>query len=209
MIQQNASQSMGDSSESWKVYCVLDYIEWQFFSLPKSNQGLLAPFHEYRCPTPGLTWVYSTKVGPQNRSIEHPRQHMSINERTPKCSKVPENCVQTIRATDDSPYWAIRSRTPTSHGTHQLLVPNITEHRVKELTKYLHRQDEMWGNVAHMFGVRASDVEHMRRRIHSDLKFLLEDALKGTCTQDNSCKWVTKRLLQQLLNQVESESVKT
>jgi len=209
-IQQNVNQTMGDiNSESWRVYCVFDYIEWQFFSLPKSNQGLLTPFREERCPTPGLTWAYSIKAGPHNRSIDHARQHMSINERTPKCSREPQNCVQVIRATDRIPFWAIRSRTPTSHGTHQLLVPNITEHRIDELAKHQHHQEDLWEKVANMFSIQANDVGHSRQKIHADFKNVLQDALKGRCTQDNSCKWVTEELLQTLLNNVESENEKT
>jgi len=206
-IQRNVNLTMGGiSSESWRVYCIQDYIEWQFFSLPKSNQGLLTPFNENHCPTPGLTWVYSTGAGPHNRSISHPTQHFDIHELTPECSEEPKNCLQAIRATGNISYWAIRARTPTSHGTHQLLVPNLTRHRSDELAMYQQKQEELWRNVVSMFGVRASDVHQSRQKIRADLKYVLLDAQKGRCTQDNSCKIATEHFLHALLEHIESNN---
>jgi len=201
-VQQNVNQTLR-GRKAWKVFCIMDQVEWQFYGLPQSDRGLLLPIlGGYYCPTPGVTWAYSTKVGLKARGVDA-RQHQFIGEYFDDCKKEPHHkCLQRMQATDSVPFWALRARTPTSHGTNQLLIPNVTKDRRFEFRKYKRRQDKLWENVTGMFGVQAVDAEQTRRKIDKDLKNIIEDAMKGRCTQDNSCKQATKKLLESLMEHV-------
>ncbi|KAG7347766.1 putative rhamnosyl transferase [Nitzschia inconspicua] len=205
-IQAEADDDYSFESESWRLWCVANHVEWQYQTIwnktpsTSNDTGSIVALQVNYCVTPGLSIAF---LG-DDRSLESMPSTMNHEKlmHTRMCKaekKISSNCRSFVPMT----MGALRARTPTSAGMLNLVYNGSSMNRkyIRGATKQKDIQGKLWWAVRKFFGFSKIDATAINEYLNKHIKMIAEENLSGQCTKGHSCKNSSQILLKSIVEE--------
>eukprot|EP00980_Cylindrotheca_fusiformis_P010550 scaffold2334_cov118-Cylindrotheca_fusiformis.AAC.22 len=186
-----------ENKDGWINLCVGRHLEWQFYAPWDKNtdKGSLYLGSTHICVTPGLSWATQANARPK-----FTKEHHRLKKSTPSCDESKASflgCwVEIPVPNPDTDAMAIRARSPTSTGMNRVVMSESDWKQEQEDT-----DKESWPLLEPSFAITQSMVKSSHQYLSDHLQDLVEENLKGQCTEDHSCSEGIKKKLKSLFFQ--------
>lgn len=184
----------------WMFWCINQALEWHWIGPGGREQlrtfGAIVPSRHYDnfCHTPGLTvgFARGTFTSTVAKSPHHLLVQMLEEEQTP-CGSTYKgmDCVAFIQNFE---YCALRSRTPTSAS-----MANVNSNGGKVYRLAAEEAIDRWKEVIKDFALLPANTKNVNDYFFENMKPILEDAVRGQCTEGHSCREEAKEALEELI----------
>lgn len=191
----------------WMFWCINQAVEWHWVG-PGNRQslqtfGALVISRNYAddnfCHTPGLT--VGVARGTFTRTVAKAPHHLlyeTLEVEEIECGGKYKGtqCLDFVTNFDQC---ALRSRTPTSASMANVnsLGPKITKEAAEQAV-------QRWTNVIKDFALLPENTKATNIYLKEKMRPILEDALRGQCTEGHSCRDEAQKALEGLIQMVES-----
>ena len=186
----------------WMFWCINQAVEWHWVGPgnPKSLQtyGALVFSRSYSddnfCHTPGLT--VGVARGSFTRTVAKAPHHLLYQ----MLEEEDTNCGSTYHGTDcvdfvtDFDQCALRSRTPTSAS-----MANVNSLGFKTIKQAVEQSVERWTSIISNFALLPENTKNTNIYLMENMRPILEDALRGQCTEGHSCRDEARGALEELI----------
>jgi hypothetical protein len=184
----------------WMFWCINQALEWHWVGPGGREQlkryGAIVPSRQYDnfCHTPGLTVGF--KRGTFTRTVAKSPHHLLIQmleEEQTSCGSIYKGteCVEFIKNFE---YSALRSRTPTSAS-----MANVNSNGGKIYRLAAEEAVGRWKDVIKDFALLPENTEAVNDYFFENMKPILEESLRGQCTEGHSCREEAKVALEDLI----------
>ena len=201
-IQKRSLQVFVNTSKKrdWMFWCINQALEWHWVGPGGREQlrkyGAIVPSRQYDnfCHTPGLTVGF--KRGTFTRTVAKSPHHLLVQmleeEQTP-CGSIYKgtDCVEFIKNFD---FCALRSRTPTSAS-----MANVNSNGGKIYRLAAEEAVLRWRDVIKDFALLPANTEAVNDYFFMNMKPILEESLRGQCTEGHSCREEAKTAIEDLI----------
>ena len=187
----------------WMFWCINQAVEWHWVG-PGNRQslqtfGALVISRNYAddnfCHTPGLT--VGVARGTFTRTVAKAPHHLlyqMLEEEDTNCGSTYHGteCLDFITNFDQC---ALRSRTPTSAS-----MANVNSLGARVTKQAAEQAVERWTNVIKDFALLPKNTKDTNIYLMENMRPILEDALRGQCTEGHSCRDEARGALEELIN---------
>eukprot|EP00977_Amphora_coffeiformis_P007780 scaffold1697_cov180-Amphora_coffeaeformis.AAC.16 len=202
-VQRRANKTFKEEDgRDWMYWCINRAVEWNWVGpadrRPLKMFGALIfprPYDERNfCHTPGMTVGF--RRGSFTRTVAK-GAHQLIYE---KLEKQKDPCGGPYKGTEcidfigNFTYAALRSRTPTSAS-----MAGVNTNGGKAYRLAAEDGVKRWKDAIEMFALLPSNAAHINEYFFRNMKPILEDNLKGQCTDGHSCRDEAKAMLNQMI----------
>lgn len=203
----------------WLYWCASRHLEWFADSSVEGriqDSGSILSSSEIECSTPGIT--LGMAVGTEETEVKRYSHAVLLPSvwRHGGCGlHDKKKCLRLLTSSfseeKEKPYYAaVRSRTPTSAGmkdvsslvtlTTTINSNNKGTRQDNKNTDDTFEQNRWWDVLESNFGIIKTESIQTNQYLHSHLKEIALDNMKGQCTQNHSCKISSKEKLQQMVD---------
>lgn len=183
-----------EKKNGWMNLCVGRHLEWQYYAPwdKNTNKGSLRLGSTHVCVTPGFSWATQPKARPH-----FTEQHHLVKRDTPQCTESKKKflgCWEEIPVPNpETDSMAIRARTPTSTGMNRVVMAESGWKKEEAAT-----DQASWPLLEPSFAIPKLKVQDSHKYLSDHLQELVEENLKGQCTEDHSCSEGIKKKLKSL-----------
>ena len=191
-----------EEGRDWMYWCINKAVEWNWVGpgdrKPLHQFGALVhprPYDERNfCHTPGMT--VGVRRGSFTRSVVK-GAHQTLFE---KLEKENSPCGPSYSGTDciafvgNFTYAALRSRTPTSAS-----MAGVNTNGGKAYRLAAEQGVERWKHAIETFALLPENARHITDYFFQNMKPILEDNLKGQCTEGHSCRMEAHTMLKKMI----------
>lgn len=184
----------------WMFWCINQALEWHWVGPGGREQlrtyGAIVPSRQYDnfCHTPGLTVGF--KRGTFTRTVAKSPHHLLIQmleEEQTSCGSIYKGleCVEFVQNFE---YCALRSRTPTSAS-----MANVNSNGGKIYRLAAEEAIPRWKEVIKDFALLPANTKIVNDYFFDNMKPILEESLRGQCTEGHSCREEARAALEDLI----------